>query len=361
MTIHHQRDSTTELTSSFTALCQRTSASKMLLRDFTLHLITQSPHLSATLTVADFVRFTSLAAEVKHRAGASLRLTATRLPLSTFLDAALSVQFPKQLTGDLWRLLFPLLPMCRINTDTLIREFGTQEDLTPKLPEQFLRSPLSHCIVCTPNHSYPLHVHSCVNGYLHDLDGVHTVQTIVLNCSNPKCTTVYRPSYYSQDGCWFYYTEAMGRDRDYLHINTHYYMSQRLSYTFRVLQMLGHQFHTGSIVYHVDVRRGVSERSDAPLINEACGSKRNPAGGQLQWHRQHSLRVCNQISPRPTAHRRLEVLRPLLLLLCPFLTRWRRPSLRGSILQVHTCCGHGWAHDWALAVQCIVRPTARAR
>lgn len=215
----------------------------MLLRDFTIQLTHQSSHLSATLTVADFVQFASLAAEVEHRAGPSLRLTPNQFSVVPFLEESLSVQFPSDLLNDLWRITFPVLRMCRIDTTSLIRDFGLQPNLTTKLPERFLRTPLSHCLVCSKDNPRPLHIHSHLNGYLHDIDGVHPVQTIIHSCSNPECDTMYRPSYYTRDGCRYYYTKEMGRNVDYLHINTHYYMTRRMAYMFRVLQMLAHVSH----------------------------------------------------------------------------------------------------------------------
>ncbi|EGG07352.1 uncharacterized protein MELLADRAFT_77612, partial [Melampsora larici-populina 98AG31] len=215
----------------------------MLLRDFTIQLISQSPHLSATLTVADFVRFASLAAEVEHRAGVSLRLTPTRIPVLPFLEEALSVQFPFDHLQDLWRMTFPFLHACRMDTTMTIRDLGLQHNFTTKLPERFLRAPLSHCVICSNNNSHALHVHTRLNGYLHDIDGVHPVQTVILSCSNPRCDTQYRPSYYTRNSSRYYYTKAMGRDDDYVQVNCHYYMTTRMAYMFHVLQMLGHVSH----------------------------------------------------------------------------------------------------------------------
>ncbi|EGG03688.1 uncharacterized protein MELLADRAFT_89997 [Melampsora larici-populina 98AG31] len=220
----------------------------MLLRDFTTLLDNQSPSLSTSLTVTDFVRFATLAGEVHHRAGKSLRLSPDRNPVLPFLQSALSMQpTANHLLADLWHLSFPFLRACRIDPGASIRKLGIQLSspgtTNTNMHERFLRSPLSKCIVCTPDQSYVLHVHSRINGYLHDIDGVHTVQTVILNCSNPKCGTVYRPSYYNRDGERLYYTKAMGREDDYLHVLCHYYMSRRLAYMFRVLQMLAHVSH----------------------------------------------------------------------------------------------------------------------
>ncbi|EGG03045.1 uncharacterized protein MELLADRAFT_90505 [Melampsora larici-populina 98AG31] len=82
-----------------------------------------------------------------------------------------------------------------------------------------------------------------LDGYLHNINGVHAVQTVILNCSNPDCETMYRPSLYTQEGERYYYTQGMGRDTDYLQIHCHYYMTTRLAYMFRVLKMVGHVSH----------------------------------------------------------------------------------------------------------------------
>ncbi|EGG07599.1 uncharacterized protein MELLADRAFT_85437 [Melampsora larici-populina 98AG31] len=223
----------------------------MLLRDFVAQLNSQSPQLSATLNVADFVRFATLAAEALHIAGESLRLTSTRFTLIPFLATALSPGYPHDLYSELWRIMFAILPSCRINPSATVRKFGMQEDLTTKLPERFLRAPFSQCLVCCSNgHSHNLHVHSRLNGYLYDVDGVHTIETVILCCSitvvwtaDQLCGTFYRPSFYTRDGLRHYYTNEMGRDQDYLHVHCHYYMTCRLAYMFRIIQMLAHVSH----------------------------------------------------------------------------------------------------------------------
>ncbi|KAH9823869.1 hypothetical protein DFH28DRAFT_1161758 [Melampsora americana] len=217
-----------------------------LLRDFVEQLTNHSPHLANTLTVADFVRFASLGGEVQHRAGDSLRLSPSRMPLLDFLASALSPQYPSNLMGDLWLHTFPVLPACRIDVSATIREFGLQPDLkiTSKMPEKFLRVPVSHCFLCSStDKSYALHVHSRTNGYLYDFDGPHAIQTVVLNCSNTKCGTTYRPSYYTQGTLRYYYTPEMGRNPEFLHVHCHFYITRRLADMFRVIQMLAHVSH----------------------------------------------------------------------------------------------------------------------
>ncbi|EGG05647.1 uncharacterized protein MELLADRAFT_87913 [Melampsora larici-populina 98AG31] len=216
----------------------------MLLRDFVIQLTTQSPHLSATLTVSDFVNFASLAARVQHIAANHLGLTATRNSLvMPFLEAALSPEYPAELMPDLWRLSSPHLSDCQMDPADVIREFGLKHELTDKfkLPERFLRALISNCTVCWQ--SSTLHIHSRVNGYLYNIDGPHAIQTVILHCSNEACGTSYRPSYYTRDNMQIYYSETMGHNPDFLHIHCHYYMTRRLSLMFRVLQMLAHVSH----------------------------------------------------------------------------------------------------------------------
>ncbi|KAH9817679.1 hypothetical protein DFH28DRAFT_962667 [Melampsora americana] len=217
----------------------------MLLREFLGQLNNKSPQLSETLTVSDFMQFLALAADVQQRAGQSLRLTPTKIPLLPFLQSALSPQYPPELMSDLWQLTFPVLATTQINTPDIIRQLGLHPNLPDKsrLPERFLRAPISKCILCSPDQSYSLHVHSKVHGYLYDIDGAHAIDTVVLSCSNPSCGTAYRPSYYTRDGLRYYYTKDMGRDTDFIHIHCHYYMTRQLSFQFRVLQMLAHVSH----------------------------------------------------------------------------------------------------------------------
>ncbi|EGG06667.1 uncharacterized protein MELLADRAFT_106601 [Melampsora larici-populina 98AG31] len=113
----------------------------------------------------------------------------------------------------------------------------------------------------------------------------------------------------------------MGREDDYLHVLCHYYMSRRLAYMFRVLQMLAHSkltaitwygqcvafqpgqlvqhdvcrrytcsdFHRWPTVYSVDVRGSVSAWSDPSFSDEARGPSRYSAGGQLKRCGQHTF------------------------------------------------------------------------
>ncbi|EGF97235.1 uncharacterized protein MELLADRAFT_86510 [Melampsora larici-populina 98AG31] len=194
-----------------------------------------SAHLSTTLTVSDFVRFVSLVSEVHHNAAVSLRLTPNRTTVLPFLTTALSPSFPNHLMNDLWALTLSLLPSTRFDSKAAIRTIGLQF----KLPERFLRPPVSQCLACPTARN--LHVHTRLNGYLYDTNGVHSVQTVILDC--PGCGASYRPSYYTSAGFRHYYTLPMGRDIEILHVHCHYYITNRLGHLFRIIQMLAHVSH----------------------------------------------------------------------------------------------------------------------
>ncbi|EGG00581.1 uncharacterized protein MELLADRAFT_93172 [Melampsora larici-populina 98AG31] len=223
----------------------------MLLRDFVGLMNKDCPQLAATLTVGDFVRFASLAAKVQKTAGVSLALTPTRTSIIPFLSLALQPQCLDESMVHLWTILFYLLPECLIDSAAAIRDFGLTPALTTKIPEFFLRAPLSHCDICKEKST--LHVHSRIDGYLYDIDGPHPIQTVILCCSNSRCGTYYRPSYYTQDGLRIYYSPDMGRNTHFLHIHCHYYMTTRLAFMFRVLQMLAHVSHFNLVNWYNEV------------------------------------------------------------------------------------------------------------
>ncbi|EGG02342.1 uncharacterized protein MELLADRAFT_91438 [Melampsora larici-populina 98AG31] len=230
----------------------------MLLIDFVAQLSTTSAHLSTTLTVTDFVRFITLASEVHHNAGIAMRLTPHRPTVLPFLTSALSPTFPNHLIIDLWTLTFPLLPWTRLDPKAAIRLLGLQF----KLPKRFLRPPVSQCVIC-PN-SPNLHVHTRLNGYLYDTDGLHSVQTVILDC--PGCGASYRPSYYTTAKTRHYYTLAMGRDVDILHVHCHYYITNRLGHLFRVIQMLAHVSHFNLTNWYNEIY--IEDLVDVPNFDE---------------------------------------------------------------------------------------------
>ncbi|EGG10837.1 uncharacterized protein MELLADRAFT_93380 [Melampsora larici-populina 98AG31] len=230
----------------------------MLLHNFVAHIANTSPQLSATLTVADFVQFISLASEVQHSAGVALRLTSNRSVLA-FLTTALTPQFANHLMQDLWSLSFPYLTC--FDPVGAIRTFGHHSDLTTPIHERYLRPPVSHCLACPK--ACKLHVHTRLNGYLFDTDGVHTVQTVILDC--PGCNAMYRPSYYTHNGMRHYCTLQMGRDDTILHVHCHYYITNRLGHLFRVIQMLAHVSHFNLTNWYNEI---YVEEVDIPQFNK---------------------------------------------------------------------------------------------
>ncbi|EGG07428.1 uncharacterized protein MELLADRAFT_85817 [Melampsora larici-populina 98AG31] len=228
----------------------------LLLTDFVAQMAATSPHLSTTLTVTDLVRFITLASELHQTAGKAIRLTPHKPTVLPFLTTALSPQLPNHLISDLWTLAFPLLNSAPFEPKVAIRTFGLQF----KLPERFIRPPVTQCLVCPASRN--LHVHTRLNGYLFDTDGVHSVQTVILDC--PGCGTPYRPSYYTTAKTRHYYTLAMGRDVEILHVHCHYYITNRLGHMFRVIQMLAHVSHFNLTNWYNEV---YVEDSDVPQFD----------------------------------------------------------------------------------------------
>ncbi|EGF99288.1 uncharacterized protein MELLADRAFT_112858 [Melampsora larici-populina 98AG31] len=74
---------------------------------------------------------------------------------------------------------FDIFPSARIDLTACIRNLGVQPDVS-QVAERYLRAPVTKCLVCpsSPN----LHVHSRLNAYVFDSDGVHTAETTILRC-----------------------------------------------------------------------------------------------------------------------------------------------------------------------------------
>ncbi|EGG08612.1 uncharacterized protein MELLADRAFT_84734 [Melampsora larici-populina 98AG31] len=249
----------------------------MLLTEFVAHLTRTTPQLSTTLTVGDFVRFMSLASEVQQRAGQGLRLRSYRLPVAKFFLAALKPAFLHPLIRSLWSLAWDILPSARIDSTTSIRELGVETDNTSKVAEQYLRAPVSRCLVC-PN-TPKLHVHSRLNAYVFDSDGVHTAETTILRCPDTKCATSYRPSYYTREGLRCYYNISLGRDPDILQVHCHYYMTRRLHHMLRGIQLLAHVSHFNLVNWYnrtffneCNIPQFASDQAFSPAMSEAVCS-----------------------------------------------------------------------------------------
>ncbi|EGF97429.1 uncharacterized protein MELLADRAFT_85366 [Melampsora larici-populina 98AG31] len=243
------------------ALQQPSPIAIMLLTEFVAHLTRTTPQLGTTLTVADFVRFMLLASEVQHSAGQGLRMQSYRLPVAHFFLAALKPDFPHDLIHNIWRLAFDLLPSSRIDASASVRDLGVQPNI-PSVAERYLRAPVSKCLVCpsSPN----LHVHSRLNAYVFDSDGVHTAETTILRCPEKQCGTTYRPSYYTKNSLRCYYTMDMGRLPDILHVHCHYYMTRRLHHMIRGIQFLAHVSHFNIVNWY---NRTFVNESHIPLFS----------------------------------------------------------------------------------------------
>lgn len=206
----------------------------MLLCDFVSALAQDYPLLHSTLELRDFTRFVTLAAEVTDRIQGTLsKEEHTVVP---FLRKALNLALPTELCHHLWRSTRPLLNASLVQPALLIQQYGYQPDLPVQIPENFLVSPIKDCLVCPKPHK--LHIRSRIDGYVYDVDGVHTTGIVTLKC--PGCATHYRPSYYSKDGIRTYYSTNHGRNQQTFQVSCHFFMTHRLAELLREGTMLAH-------------------------------------------------------------------------------------------------------------------------
>lgn len=151
----------------------------MLLSHFIDSLSQESPHLYSTLNLHEFIGFAVLAAEVSKRAKGSPRYEAATV--TPFIRASLNLTLPTVLCNTLWDILSPLLPQLNVDAARLIRENSYLPHLPVQMPEFTLIAPFKQCLLCTTAHTN-LHHRSRLDGYLYDLDGVHTVAVVTLKC-----------------------------------------------------------------------------------------------------------------------------------------------------------------------------------
>ncbi|EGG12835.1 uncharacterized protein MELLADRAFT_87134 [Melampsora larici-populina 98AG31] len=164
----------------------------MLLHKFVDNLAQYFPDLHSTLTVHDFTRFATLASEVVFRSKGTISNEADSI--IPFLRNALHLSLPKELCYQLWHTTQPNFNTMHIQPGHLIQQHGYSPDLTTKIPEYTLVSPVKQCLVCAKPHI--LQLRSRMDRYLYDVDGVHTASIVTLKCSG--CSTHYRPSYHSK-------------------------------------------------------------------------------------------------------------------------------------------------------------------
>ncbi|EGG12306.1 uncharacterized protein MELLADRAFT_89176 [Melampsora larici-populina 98AG31] len=204
----------------------------MLLHEFVSLLAQDFPLLHSTLHVCDFTRFVTLAAEVTARVQGTLsKEHETIIP---FLRNALKLALPNDLCYHLWHTTRHLLSAGHVEPGLLIQLHGYQPDLP--IPEHFLVCPTKHCLTCSTPHK--LHIRSRIDGYLYDVDGVHTIGIVTLKC--PGCSTCYWPSYYSKDKIRTYYSSRFGRNKQTFQVSCHFFMTHRLAELLREGAMLAH-------------------------------------------------------------------------------------------------------------------------
>ncbi|EGG01794.1 uncharacterized protein MELLADRAFT_91869 [Melampsora larici-populina 98AG31] len=206
----------------------------MLLHEFVTALNQNYPLLHSTLEVHDFTRFVALAAEVANRAKGLLSNEAQII--TPFLRKALHLSLSKEMCYNLWHATYPLFTATHIQPGLLIQRHGYQPDLSVKIPEYYLVSPVKHCLTCPKPHK--LHLRSRIDGYLYDVDGVHTIGIVTLKC--PGCPTYYRPSYYSKNRVRTYYSSNLGRNQETYQVSCHFFMTHRLAELLREGTMLAH-------------------------------------------------------------------------------------------------------------------------
>lgn len=210
----------------------------MLVTDFTARLHAEHPQLANHLTLANLVKFVNLASDVFNRADRALQFTSSDTRLIPFLSLALSLGLTTRDYEVLWNLTFPSIPFAHLKTVDLIRTHGLDVSLPTKVHEVYLTPPTSSCLVCDQPTGRPLQTRPRRDGYIYDLDGVHSAEFYTWSCLD--CSAYYRPSYYTTNGSRVYYTKAQGAHLDHYQVHCHFAMTYRLATSFRQAQMLAH-------------------------------------------------------------------------------------------------------------------------
>ncbi|EGG08161.1 uncharacterized protein MELLADRAFT_84934 [Melampsora larici-populina 98AG31] len=212
----------------------------MIMMDFVIRLNKEQPSLAQRLTLANLTKFINLASNVYHRAHEVMNLTSTDTRLLPFLKLALKLDLDPSECEVLWNLAFPSLPLAHLDSASLIRTYGLHESLDKdtKVHEVYLTPPTKTCIVCQQPSGEKLLTRPRIDGYLYDLDGVHSAEFHTWGCTD--CGAYYRPSYYTSNKERFYYTKGQGAHPEYYQVHCHFAMSHRLAKSFRQSQMLAH-------------------------------------------------------------------------------------------------------------------------
>ncbi|EGG11788.1 uncharacterized protein MELLADRAFT_90787 [Melampsora larici-populina 98AG31] len=178
----------------------------MLLVDFATRLSQHHPQLASRLTVTHLVKFVTLATEVYHRADKALQFNSQDTRMLPFLQLALQLQLALSNYNDLWNLTFPMLPFAHLNPGALIRNHGLHPRLTTKVHEVYLIPPTSTCFNCNRRSGHSLHQRPRIDGYLYDLDGIHSAEFHTWACLDVLPTIVLylqkkKVLLYSGSGC----------------------------------------------------------------------------------------------------------------------------------------------------------------
>ncbi|EGG12016.1 uncharacterized protein MELLADRAFT_59173 [Melampsora larici-populina 98AG31] len=155
----------------------------MLLTDLVTRLHEISATLATKLTLSQLIQFVNLASDVYKRADRALNFTSDDTRILPFLKLALDLDMDLADYKALWNLSFPSLPFSWIDTGALIRSHGLTHHLTTKVHEFYLTPPISACLVCDSPSKRNLHLRPRREGYVYDLDGIHSAEFHTRVCS----------------------------------------------------------------------------------------------------------------------------------------------------------------------------------
>ncbi|EGG05613.1 uncharacterized protein MELLADRAFT_78055 [Melampsora larici-populina 98AG31] len=168
-----------------------------------------------------------------------MHFTSQDTRLLPFIQLALQLNIEADDYKALWNLTFPSIPFAHIDPTNLIRLHGLNELLKKrKVHEVYLIPPTSTCLVCDQASGKSFAKRPRINGYLYDLDGIHSAKFHTWGCLD--CGAKYRPSYYTTGKQRVYYTHAQGAHPDYYQVHCHFAMTHQLARSFRHAQMLAH-------------------------------------------------------------------------------------------------------------------------
>ncbi|EGG01440.1 uncharacterized protein MELLADRAFT_92190 [Melampsora larici-populina 98AG31] len=150
----------------------------MLLIDFINQLATDYPELHLTITLRDFIHFTALAAEIIARTNGTWISRSNGNSVVPFLRKVLNIALLKHICYDLWHTIAPTIHQYRVQPALVIQQYGHLPEHHPvHIPETTLVSPVKNCLLCKKRPK--LHHRCCLDGYLYDLDGVHTIVRLI--------------------------------------------------------------------------------------------------------------------------------------------------------------------------------------